>query len=618
MKNSRFFLGTFFVTALAISLTTCGGGGGSGTNSSSGETSLNLSGAWSGSWISAKTTINGDLSTTLTQSGSTISGTISISDSPCISSTSILGNISNNNVSFANDSLRFSATATASPTALVGGYSVTSGSCAGDAGYFALSFNDNNNTPPQPTANVTGHWSGTYSSNLVSSAPIILDLKQTGANVTGTDSSSNGAAGHITGIVSGNTLAFNIVQYTISCIGAFTGNASVNGDNINLNFAGSDCLGIHSSGSGTITKLSPDTPTGVSAVPGASQITISWNASPRATSYNIYWSTSPQVKTSYQGISSTFGPPYTFSGSCGQNYYFAVTAFNQYGESDKSDVVSAVDCVPPGASVLASSLDWSDRIALDASNVYWTEYNSISEVGINGGTISILASSVGNHRGIAVDSSNVYWTEYDGNTVKKVSINGGPVTILASGLIYPYGIAVDSNSVYWSEWGGTGTIKKVDVNGGTVITLATGFSSPEDIALDSTSIYWIANVSINKVGKNGGPVTTLFSGSHSNMGVAVDSQNVYWIDNGGNLSKVSINGGLVTTIATGLNQPSCICLDDNYVYWGEYLAIKKASKSGGSVTTILGGLSATPRGIVVDANYVYWTDSATVKKVPKN
>ncbi len=41
----------------------------------------------------------------------------------------------------------------------------------------------------------------------------------------------------------------------------------------------------------------PAAPTGVSALPGDGEVTISWNAAGGATSYNIYWSTAPGVST---------------------------------------------------------------------------------------------------------------------------------------------------------------------------------------------------------------------------------------------------------------------------------------------------------------------------------
>src|SRR3989338_6933074 len=336
-------------------------------------------------------------------------------------------------------------------------------------------------------------------------------------------------------------------------------------------------------------------------------------------------------------------------------------------------ITTSTVTLSPSPVNLSSGLNSPLRVAVDSTNIYWTENNSsgtVKKVSISGGTVTTLASGLSNPADIAVDSTNIYWTE--DTTVKKVSISGGTATTLASGLSSPDNIAVDSSNVYWTEFTATGTVKKVSISGGTVTTLASGLNKPWDIAVDSANVYWTENNdsgTVKKVSISGGTATTLASGLNYPAGIAVDSTNIYWTiysstngtinrivkgetiavsDTtalmGGSMQGTSLNltstnaavttfagsaGSSGSTDATGssarFNSPHSITTDGTnlYVTDQDNHIVRKIVISTGVVTTIAGsagssgstdatGSSArfyTPRGITTDGTNLYVVDS---------
>ncbi|MGP1685019.1 MAG: fibronectin type III domain-containing protein, partial [Giesbergeria sp.] len=86
----------------------------------------------------------------------------------------------------------------------------------------------------------------------------------------------------------------------------------------------------------------PPAPTGVTAVGGAKQVSVSWTAVSGATSYNLYWSTTTGV-TIATGTKITGATiPSVQSGLAdGTAYFYVVTAVNSAGESVASSQVTA-------------------------------------------------------------------------------------------------------------------------------------------------------------------------------------------------------------------------------------------------------------------------------------
>lgn len=138
----------------------------------------------------------------------------------------------------------------------------------------------------------------------------------------------------------------------------------------------------------------PAAPTGVSAVGGTSQATISWSPVAGATSYNIYWSKTSGVTTSTGTKLANATTPAVQAGlDAGTTYYYIVTAVNATGEGQASLQVAAttLPAVPaptaPGAvtGLAASggqqqvSLSWQPVANATSYNVYWSSTPGVTK-----------------------------------------------------------------------------------------------------------------------------------------------------------------------------------------------------------------------------------------------
>lgn len=293
------------------------------------------------------------------------------------------------------------------------------------------------------------------------------------------------------------------------------------------------------------------------------------------------------------------------------------------------------------------------------------------------------ASSIG-PTAIAVDATHVYWTEYEAQKLMKVPLGGGTTVTLAEGQSFPLGtanLAIDATSAYWVTYGAGGAwaVMKVAKNGddaGAVTTLASNFESSSSagsggIVVDANNVYWTDNPGI--VGGRGtvfkcantgcgSSPTPLSSNQHDPSGLALDSAgNLYWtnFDNGTVMRCATTGcGGNPATVSTGETQPMAITVNSTAALWTDYGNVWVGPLDGGSPTTLVsnsggsaiaadsvhaywmpntnggalmrvqiadGGTTRiatlTPGlsygGVAVDSTYVYWASSAAIMKSPK-
>jgi hypothetical protein len=95
-------------------------------------------------------------------------------------------------------------------------------------------------------------------------------------------------------------------------------------------------------------ETGPPAPTGVVAVAGNSEVTITWNPVPGATSYNLYRTRfPPATKASGYKIENVTSPKVNTGFDNGMAYYMVVTSVNEFGESAESVEVSATPKASP-------------------------------------------------------------------------------------------------------------------------------------------------------------------------------------------------------------------------------------------------------------------------------
>jgi hypothetical protein len=264
---------------------------------------------------------------------------------------------------------------------------------------------------------------------------------------------------------------------------------------------------------------------------------------------------------------------------------------------------AVLKCAKTGCSnrptVLASGpWDGLAKLALDATNVYWTVSGKVLKCAIAGcgNSPTVLWSGQGYLADIAIDPTNVYFT--DTGTLQVLACatggcNGSPTLLWMSA---PQsqgpsgtatGIAVDSTTLYFTL--STGFVMACapgTCNSG-VKTLVGQQSNPLQIAVDSTSVYF-TNASGGGAGSllkcakgncGGGP-TILASGLSTTLGIAVGAAAVYFTEDGdgsgaqgaGRVAKCAIGGcnNSPTPIAGYVNFPQGIAVDDTKVYWTDF------------------------------------------------
>lgn len=300
------------------------------------------------------------------------------------------------------------------------------------------------------------------------------------------------------------------------------------------------------------------------------------------------------------------------------------------------------DCSVHKISVLAAKQPRINWIALDATNVYWSNEDlnknqaQIRTMPKAGGSVTDLVTATASPRQIAVDGTHVYWSEVSvasvlgessvKTTIYSIPKAGGPSAKKELAWVpgaFTTGLSVDPDRVYWSD--SESAVYSVSRSGdpATIAFLTKDLPyalDRYDVKTDHDRIYWLENTaSVVSMPKTGG-VPTVIGGvpEHSSF-FAMDEERIYWGDTGlgagtGQLVSVSKGGGPLTTVVANMDGVLAIAVNSSCVYWRTaHLPVNElrtAPKSGGD-PILIAPVEMSYAALAADDSGVYWEELST-------
>jgi hypothetical protein len=135
-------------------------------------------------------------------------------------------------------------------------------------------------------------------------------------------------------------------------------------------------------------------------------------------------------------------------------------------------------------------------LTIDATNLYYTDptLGEVVQIAIATGTPKVFAPSQMGARGLFGDTNSIYWTTSAGDVMMSPKAMANPVPIV-QGQTNPQEMVVDVSVspevAYWANVGMTGSVSKANaVANSTPTVIAPNQAFAQCVAVDSTSVYW--------------------------------------------------------------------------------------------------------------------------------
>jgi virginiamycin B lyase len=319
-------------------------------------------------------------------------------------------------------------------------------------------------------------------------------------------------------------------------------------------------------------------------------------------------------------------------------------------------VTPCSSCITPAVTTVVTLAGggYPASVVSDGTNAYFTNFyggGSVQSVPRAFGDVATLAPNRSGPWGVAVDSSNVYWTE-DGGGNGSVNMTtktpGGTVATIASGQAGPRGIVLGGGDVYWTNTSGGEVYGAAPTANAALISVAQSQPSPFGITFLNGSVFWAnqgtagqSNGSVMQwtPGASGGPSMTLTVASGQNepfdVALSSDEEAAVWTNSGSGSEGYSLRQyvpvgsgryaprwGAATTLSDiGARN---VVVDGAWsgtpvVYFTDFNGDVWYQKKTGETCPLSIGENTT-QGLAVDDTYVYWTNftgSGVVRRANK-
>lgn len=273
-------------------------------------------------------------------------------------------------------------------------------------------------------------------------------------------------------------------------------------------------------------------------------------------------------------------------------------------------------------------------LAADNEDVFWNDTPCGSSCPAAGGRILraqrgghpvVVAAGLAPTFALAIDSTDVYWSEC--SSIRRCSrdnCNNSPLTIITN--TSAWALAVDANTIYWidADTGNPSSCPKIGCPASTVLGAAPE-KAFQSFAIDSDTVYWASYHTIYSCPKTGcvGPPKVMASNQELSA-IAVDDSHLYWT------SKYTLTScekdkcpTTVRSIAPAASGAVLTVLSPN-IYW--FGTTNTDTTSVGLVTCSTDNCTnpvlllqlqlRDPTALVVTSDMLFWLDNERVLSSP--